>query len=167
MLLSTGKEGSSAGAVDEEDFIRAFEDVPTVQVKPAKSKCMFYSWPEMSLGFQPHVCIHNMSNSIQAAHLSVGHSYIMPRPGLYNHYGLGMASFEHTSKVTKPNAKHRLVGWNSMWVMGNCQIPLGWANHLTLLSDLTIALVVRHNQISVSTSSVQYCQKSRIYITCT
>ncbi|KAG5262113.1 hypothetical protein AALO_G00292370 [Alosa alosa] len=29
---STGKEGGSAGAVDEEDFIRAFEDVPTVQI---------------------------------------------------------------------------------------------------------------------------------------
>ncbi|KAJ8247084.1 hypothetical protein GJAV_G00258560 [Gymnothorax javanicus] len=28
----TGKEGASAGAVDEEDFIRAFEDVPTVQI---------------------------------------------------------------------------------------------------------------------------------------
>ncbi|XP_062384483.1 CLIP-associating protein 1-B-like [Sardina pilchardus] len=29
---STGKEGGSAGAVDEEDFIRAFDDVPTVQI---------------------------------------------------------------------------------------------------------------------------------------
>ncbi|XP_053094169.1 CLIP-associating protein 1-B-like isoform X15 [Pangasianodon hypophthalmus] len=29
---STGKEVSGAGAVDEEDFIRAFEDVPTVQI---------------------------------------------------------------------------------------------------------------------------------------
>uniref|UniRef100_A0AAY4CQK3 TOG domain-containing protein n=1 Tax=Denticeps clupeoides TaxID=299321 RepID=A0AAY4CQK3_9TELE len=29
---STGKEGTSAGAVDEEDFIRAFEDVPAVQI---------------------------------------------------------------------------------------------------------------------------------------
>ncbi|KAL7866589.1 hypothetical protein AOLI_G00144030 [Acnodon oligacanthus] len=29
---STGKEGPSAGAVDEEDFIRAFEDVPTIQI---------------------------------------------------------------------------------------------------------------------------------------
>ncbi|XP_018600300.1 CLIP-associating protein 1a isoform X6 [Scleropages formosus] len=29
---STGKESASAGAVDEEDFIRAFEDVPTVQI---------------------------------------------------------------------------------------------------------------------------------------
>ncbi|XP_041937619.1 CLIP-associating protein 1-like isoform X5 [Alosa sapidissima] len=29
---STGKEGGSAGAVDEEDFVRAFEDVPTVQI---------------------------------------------------------------------------------------------------------------------------------------
>ncbi|XP_046714468.1 CLIP-associating protein 1-A-like isoform X16 [Silurus meridionalis] len=29
---STGKEVSSAGAVDEEDFIRAFEDVPTLQI---------------------------------------------------------------------------------------------------------------------------------------
>ncbi|XP_035386987.1 CLIP-associating protein 1 isoform X24 [Electrophorus electricus] len=29
---STGKEGSGAGAVDEEDFIRAFEDVPAVQI---------------------------------------------------------------------------------------------------------------------------------------
>ncbi|XP_035265863.1 CLIP-associating protein 1a isoform X19 [Anguilla anguilla] len=28
----TGKEGASAGAVDEEDFIRAFEDVPTLQI---------------------------------------------------------------------------------------------------------------------------------------
>lgn len=33
-VLSTGKEVSSAGAVDEEDFIRAFEDVPTIQVRP-------------------------------------------------------------------------------------------------------------------------------------
>lgn len=31
---STGKEVSGAGAVDEEDFIRTFEDVPTVQVRP-------------------------------------------------------------------------------------------------------------------------------------
>ncbi|XP_066543385.1 CLIP-associating protein 1a isoform X1 [Amia ocellicauda] len=29
---ATGKEGASAGAVDEEDFIRAFDDVPTVQI---------------------------------------------------------------------------------------------------------------------------------------
>ncbi|XP_077060334.1 CLIP-associating protein 1-B-like isoform X2 [Siphateles boraxobius] len=29
---SSGKESSGAGAVDEEDFIRAFEDVPTVQI---------------------------------------------------------------------------------------------------------------------------------------
>ncbi|KAF5905136.1 CLIP-associating protein 1-A-like isoform X3, partial [Clarias magur] len=29
---STGKEVSGAGAVDEEDFIRAFEDVPTIQI---------------------------------------------------------------------------------------------------------------------------------------
>ncbi|XP_036443182.1 CLIP-associating protein 1-B isoform X2 [Colossoma macropomum] len=29
---STGKEGPSAGAVDEDDFIRAFEDVPTIQI---------------------------------------------------------------------------------------------------------------------------------------
>ncbi|KAL2087913.1 hypothetical protein ACEWY4_016741 [Coilia grayii] len=29
---STGKESGSAGAVDEEDLIRAFEDVPTVQI---------------------------------------------------------------------------------------------------------------------------------------
>lgn len=28
-----GRDGSSAGAVDEEDFIQAFEDVPTVQVR--------------------------------------------------------------------------------------------------------------------------------------
>uniref|UniRef100_A0A4W4FJ00 TOG domain-containing protein n=1 Tax=Electrophorus electricus TaxID=8005 RepID=A0A4W4FJ00_ELEEL len=28
----TGKEGTSAGAVDEEDFIKAFEDVPAVQI---------------------------------------------------------------------------------------------------------------------------------------
>lgn len=27
-----GRDGSGAGAVDEEDFIQAFEDVPTVQV---------------------------------------------------------------------------------------------------------------------------------------
>lgn len=33
-VSSTGKEVSGAGAVDEEDFIRAFEDVPTVQVRP-------------------------------------------------------------------------------------------------------------------------------------
>uniref|UniRef100_A0A4W4E5G0 TOG domain-containing protein n=1 Tax=Electrophorus electricus TaxID=8005 RepID=A0A4W4E5G0_ELEEL len=30
--LPAGKEGSGAGAVDEEDFIRAFEDVPAVQI---------------------------------------------------------------------------------------------------------------------------------------
>ncbi|XP_031596549.1 CLIP-associating protein 1-A-like isoform X9 [Oreochromis aureus] len=29
---SAGRDGSSAGAVDEEDFIQAFEDVPTVQI---------------------------------------------------------------------------------------------------------------------------------------
>ncbi|XP_051797596.1 CLIP-associating protein 1-like isoform X11 [Acanthochromis polyacanthus] len=29
---STGRDGSGAGAVDEEDFIQAFEDVPTVQI---------------------------------------------------------------------------------------------------------------------------------------
>ncbi|KAI4902574.1 hypothetical protein NFI96_033934 [Prochilodus magdalenae] len=29
---ATGKEGASAGAVDEEDFIKAFEDVPSVQI---------------------------------------------------------------------------------------------------------------------------------------
>ncbi|XP_056590195.1 CLIP-associating protein 1 [Triplophysa dalaica] len=29
---SSGKEGSGAGAVDEEDFLRAFEDVPAVQI---------------------------------------------------------------------------------------------------------------------------------------
>ncbi|KAI3365863.1 hypothetical protein L3Q82_000848 [Scortum barcoo] len=29
---SAGRDGSSAGAVDEEDFIKAFEDVPTVQI---------------------------------------------------------------------------------------------------------------------------------------
>ncbi|XP_077085890.1 CLIP-associating protein 1-B isoform X2 [Siphateles boraxobius] len=29
---SSGKESSGAGAVDEEDFIRAFEDVPTIQI---------------------------------------------------------------------------------------------------------------------------------------
>ncbi|XP_047670626.1 CLIP-associating protein 1a isoform X6 [Tachysurus fulvidraco] len=29
---AAGKEGASAGAVDEEDFIKAFEDVPTVQI---------------------------------------------------------------------------------------------------------------------------------------
>lgn len=34
--LSAGKEG--AGAVDEEDFIKAFEDVPTVQVSRIKLK---------------------------------------------------------------------------------------------------------------------------------
>lgn len=31
-LVCSGRDGSSAGAVDEEDFIQAFEDVPTVQV---------------------------------------------------------------------------------------------------------------------------------------
>jgi len=30
--LCAGRDGSAAGAVDEEDFIQAFEDVPTVQV---------------------------------------------------------------------------------------------------------------------------------------
>ncbi|KAM4601971.1 CLIP-associating protein 1-B-like [Polymixia lowei] len=29
---SSGRDGTSAGAVDEEDFIRAFEDVPTMQI---------------------------------------------------------------------------------------------------------------------------------------
>ncbi|XP_058646915.1 CLIP-associating protein 1 isoform X3 [Onychostoma macrolepis] len=33
---SSGKESSGAGAVDEEDFIRAFEDVPTVQIYSAR-----------------------------------------------------------------------------------------------------------------------------------
>lgn len=32
MSVSAGRDGSVAGAVDEEDFIQAFEDVPTVQV---------------------------------------------------------------------------------------------------------------------------------------
>uniref|UniRef100_A0A8C1PH56 Cytoplasmic linker associated protein 1 n=1 Tax=Cyprinus carpio TaxID=7962 RepID=A0A8C1PH56_CYPCA len=32
MILSSGKESSGAGAVDEEDFIHAFEDVPAVQI---------------------------------------------------------------------------------------------------------------------------------------
>ncbi|XP_069052697.1 CLIP-associating protein 1a isoform X11 [Lepisosteus oculatus] len=31
-VKAAGKEGASAGAVDEEDFIRAFDDVPTVQI---------------------------------------------------------------------------------------------------------------------------------------
>lgn len=31
-FVCAGREGSGAGAVDEEDFIQAFEDVPTVQV---------------------------------------------------------------------------------------------------------------------------------------
>lgn len=31
-MVCAGREGSGAGAVDEEDFIQAFEDVPTVQV---------------------------------------------------------------------------------------------------------------------------------------
>lgn len=31
-MVSVGRDGSSAGGVDEEDFIQAFEDVPTVQV---------------------------------------------------------------------------------------------------------------------------------------
>ncbi|XP_073773260.1 CLIP-associating protein 1-B isoform X16 [Danio rerio] len=33
---SSGKESCGAGAVDEEDFIRAFEDVPTVQIYSAR-----------------------------------------------------------------------------------------------------------------------------------
>ncbi|XP_067288203.1 CLIP-associating protein 1 [Pseudorasbora parva] len=33
---SSGKESSGAGAVDEEDFLRAFEDVPTVQIYSAR-----------------------------------------------------------------------------------------------------------------------------------
>lgn len=42
MSFSTGKEGASAGAVDEEDFMKAFEDVPTLQVKlHAQHKKMF------------------------------------------------------------------------------------------------------------------------------
>lgn len=32
LLSCPGRDGSSAGAVDEEDFMQAFEDVPTVQV---------------------------------------------------------------------------------------------------------------------------------------
>ena len=32
LIVSSGKDAASAGAVDEEDFLRAFEDVPTVQV---------------------------------------------------------------------------------------------------------------------------------------
>lgn len=34
VCVPTGKEVSAAGALDEEDFIRAFEDVPTIQVRP-------------------------------------------------------------------------------------------------------------------------------------
>lgn len=33
VVSSAGRDGSVAGAVDEEDFIQAFEDVPTVQVR--------------------------------------------------------------------------------------------------------------------------------------
>ncbi|XP_016363729.1 CLIP-associating protein 1-B-like [Sinocyclocheilus rhinocerous] len=33
---SSGKESSGAGAVDEEDFIRAFEDVPAIQIYSAR-----------------------------------------------------------------------------------------------------------------------------------
>lgn len=32
LLSCPGRDSSSAGAVDEEDFMQAFEDVPTVQV---------------------------------------------------------------------------------------------------------------------------------------
>lgn len=32
LLIFKGRDNSAAGAVDEEDFIQAFEDVPTVQV---------------------------------------------------------------------------------------------------------------------------------------
>lgn len=32
VLLCAGRDGSGAGAVDEEDFIQAFEDVPSLQV---------------------------------------------------------------------------------------------------------------------------------------
>lgn len=37
LLLSSGRDGTGAvaGAVDEEDFVRAFEDVPTMQVRQA------------------------------------------------------------------------------------------------------------------------------------
>lgn len=36
-MLSVGRDGSGAGAVDVDDFIQSFEDVPTVQV------CFVYS----------------------------------------------------------------------------------------------------------------------------
>lgn len=37
-FLYLGREGTSAGALDEEDFIRAFEDVPTMQVRQPHNK---------------------------------------------------------------------------------------------------------------------------------
>lgn len=37
-LICSGRDGSGAGAVDEEDFIQAFEDVPTVQVERVPSE---------------------------------------------------------------------------------------------------------------------------------
>lgn len=33
LMCKAGRDGSAAGAVDDEDFIQAFEDVPTVQVR--------------------------------------------------------------------------------------------------------------------------------------
>lgn len=38
ILRSAGKDGSAAGAVDEGDFMQAFEDVPTMQVHSFESR---------------------------------------------------------------------------------------------------------------------------------
>lgn len=48
-VFSAGRDGSSAGAVDEEDFIQAFEDVPTVQVSTYVT-CTSNGWPSPSAG---------------------------------------------------------------------------------------------------------------------
>lgn len=48
-VFSAGRDGSSAGAVDEEDFIQAFEDVPKVQVSTYVT-CTSNCWPSPSTG---------------------------------------------------------------------------------------------------------------------
>lgn len=43
-----GREASGAGAVDEEDFIQAFEDVPTVQVQSQRRSNLSEDFQDVS-----------------------------------------------------------------------------------------------------------------------
>lgn len=49
--MCAGREGSGAGAVDEEDFIQAFEDVPTVQVGRLLDSGTFVAFQCLILSF--------------------------------------------------------------------------------------------------------------------